>query len=69
MEKKHLPGPLWEIGRDFIDQLSKHINDGNNATPMQHLALKATIVLLALGLQKPSRKSKAKEHQDVLKSG
>ena len=33
---------------------------------MQHLALKATIVLLAVGLQKPSQKSKAKDHQECL---
>ena len=55
-----------KIGRDFIDQLSKHINDWNNGTAMQHLALKAAIVLLAVGLQKPSQKSKAKEHQECL---
>ena len=33
---------------------------------MQHLALKAAIVLLAVGLQKPSQKSKAKDHQECL---
>ena len=33
---------------------------------MQHLALKAAIVLLAVGLQKPHQKSKAKEHQECL---
>ena len=33
---------------------------------MQHLALKAAIVLLAVGLQNPSQKSKAKEHQECL---
>ena len=33
---------------------------------MQHLALKATIVLSAVGLQKPSQKSKAKDHQECL---
>ena len=35
-------------------------------TIMQHLALKAAIVLLAVGLQKPSQKSKAKDHQECL---
>ena len=33
---------------------------------MQHLALKAAIVLLAVGLQKPHQKSKTKEHQECL---
>ena len=33
---------------------------------MQHLALKAAIVLLAVALQKPGQRSKAKEHQECL---
>ena len=33
---------------------------------MQQLALKAAIVLLAVGLQKPSQKLKAKDHQECL---
>ena len=33
--------PYAKIGRDFIDQLSKHINDWNNGTAMQQLTLKA----------------------------
>ena len=58
--------PYGKTGRDFIDQLTKHVNDWNNGTEMQHIALKAAIVLLAAGLQKPYRKSKAKEHQACL---
>ena len=33
---------------------------------MQHLALKAAIVLLAVALQTPGQRSKAKEHQECL---
>ena len=33
---------------------------------MQHIALKTAIVLLAVGLQKPTQKSKAKDHQECL---
>ena len=58
--------PYGKIGREFIDQLSTHITDWNNATQMQHIALKAAIVLLATALQKPSMKSKAKIHQECL---
>ena len=58
--------PYGKTGRDFIDQLTKHINDWNNGTTMQHIALKAAIFLLALALQKPDQKSKAKEHQQCL---
>ena len=58
--------PYGKTGRDFIDQLTKHIDDWNNRSPMQHLALKAAIVLLAAALQKPGQRSKAKEHQECL---
>jgi len=54
--------PYGKIGREFIDKLTEHINDWNNRSPLQHIALKAAIVLLAVGLQKPSQKSKAKDH-------
>ena len=39
--------PYGKKGRDFIDQLTKHIDDWNNGTIMQHLALKAAIVLFS----------------------
>ena len=58
--------PYGKTGRDFIDQLTKHIDDWNNRSPMQQLALKAAIVLLAVALQKPGQRSKAKEHQECL---
>ena len=58
--------PYGKIGREFIDQLTKHIIDWNNSTESQHIALKAAFVLLALALQKPSQKSKAKDHQECL---
>ena len=60
--------PYGKMGRDLIDQLTKHVNDWNNDTTMHHITFKAAIVLLALALQKPShcQKSKAKEHQQCL---
>ena len=58
--------PYGKTGRDFIDQVTSHINDWNNGANCQHIALKAAFVLLAVGLQKPSPKSKAKEHQELL---
>ena len=42
------------------------INVCNSGSDNQHISLKAAFVLLAVGLQKPSPKSKAKDHQDVL---
>lgn len=58
--------PYGKTGRNFIEQFTKHFNDWNNKTEMQHIALKEAVVLLALGLQKPSRQSKAKDHQECL---
>ena len=55
-----------KTGREFIDQITKHINDFNNSTESHHVALKAAFVLLALVLQKPSQKSKARDHQECL---
>ena len=57
--------PYGKIGRDFIDQVTSHINDWNNSDNC-HVSLKAAFVLLAVGLQKPGPKSKAKDHQDAL---
>ena len=60
--------PYGKIGRDFVDQLTIHINQWNNKSDKQHIALKAFFVLLAVGLQKPGLKSKAKDHKECLKS-
>ena len=46
--------------------MTEHINDWNDGSKMQPIALKAAIVHLAVGLPKPSQKSKAKDHQECL---
>ena len=58
--------PYGKVGGEFIDKMAENINDWNNGSKMQPIALKAAIVLLAVGLQKPSQKSKAKDHQECL---
>ena len=65
-EKNVFLVPYGKVGRDFIDQVTLHINDRNSGSDNQHISLKAAFVLLAVGLQKPSPKSKAKDQQDVL---
>ena len=57
--------PYGKIGRDFIAQVTSHINDWNKSSNNCHVSLKAAFGL-AVGLQKPGPKSKAKDHQDVL---
>lgn len=67
MAQKHLSWfPYGKIGREFINQLTKHINDWNNRADSQHVALKVASVLLAPGLKKRSQKSKARDHQEYL---
>ncbi len=58
--------PYGKTGKDCIDMVTKHINDSNNGSDMQHISLKAALILLAVCLQKPSQNSKAKEHQECL---
>ena len=57
---------VWysKTGHDFIDQLTKHIDNWDDKSPMQHLELRAAIGLLAVV---PGQRSKAKEHQKCLK--
>ena len=66
MAEEHFSRPLWKTGKDLIDMVTKHIDDWNNGSDMRHISLKAAFVLLAVCLQKPSQKSKAKEHQECL---
>ena len=58
--------PYGKVVRDLIDQVTLHVNDWNSGSDNQHISLKAAFVLLAVGLQKPSPKSNAKDDQDVL---
>ena len=58
--------PYGRTGKDFIDELTSRINDWNIGTDLQHTSLKVVFVFLAVALQKPGRKSKAKDHQVIL---
>ena len=58
--------PYGKTEREFIDQVTLHINDWNSNSDQQHISLKAAFALLAVALQKPSPKSKIKDHQEFL---
>lgn len=67
MEKKNVfLIPYGKIEREFIDQVTSHINNWNNSSDSCHVSLKADFVLLAVGLQKLGPKAKTKDHQDAL---
>ena len=54
------------MGRNFVTDLSRlYLTFGSNS-PMEVIALKATIVLPILLLQKPSKRSKSKDHTACL---
>ena len=42
--------PYGKIGREFIDQVTLHINDWNSSSDNQHISFKAAFVLLAVAL-------------------
>ena len=66
--KLYIYFPYGKVRRDFIDQLTIHVNQWNNKSDKQHIALKAFFAFLAVRLQKPGLKSKAKDHKECLKS-
>ena len=58
--------PGGKVGKEFVHELSRLFAAFASASSMESIALKATIVLPILLLQKPHRKSKAKEHATCL---
>ena len=58
--------PLGRAGRAFVNELSRLYLAYGTASALEPVALKAAIVLPILLLQKPSKKSKTKEHIQCL---
>ena len=54
--------PTGKAGRLFIEKLTKTIVNFTSSTALEEVALTMTMIMPALLLQKPSRKSKTKEH-------
>ena len=54
--------PFGKAGRGFVNELSRLYLAYGSASALESVALKATIVLPILLLQKPNRTSKTKEH-------
>ena len=65
-QKNLLMVPSGKAGKKFITELSSWLNKFNNDTPFQSIAMKMYMILPSLLLQKPSRKSKAKQHSAKL---
>ncbi len=54
--------PFSNVGKDFVNELSRLYLAYGSASALETVALKATIVLPILLLQKPSKRSKTKDH-------
>ena len=58
--------PFGRAGKAFVSELATLYRAFATSSAMESIAMKATIVLPILLLQKPSRKSKAKDHSACL---
>ena len=58
--------PSGKAGRDFIVEWSRVLNGYVNKTPLERIAIKCFMTMPGLLLQKPSRKSKSKDHSTAL---
>ncbi len=58
--------PTGKAGQDFVAELTKCIKHFNIGSPLEPVALKMAMIIFPLLLQKPSKKSKAKEHSQCL---
>ena len=58
--------PSGKAGKDFINELSFWIKQFNSETKLNDIALTVYMILPSLLLQKPSARSKAKDHTVAL---
>ena len=58
--------PSGKAAKDFISELSTWLEHFNNNSAFQGIALKVFMTMPSLMLQKPNKKSKAKEHLRIL---
>ena len=59
--------PTRHAGKKLINECTKLINAWTINSPLHNIALKALTIMPSLLLQKPNKKSKAKEHNECLK--
>ena len=64
--KNHFILPTGKAGKAFIALITEWLGNFNNGNTFQGIAMKVVMVLPNLLLQKPSAKSKAKDHSKAL---
>ena len=60
--------PSGDAGKSFIDEMSLLMNEWIRESPLKEIPFKAIMVMPGLLLQKPSRKSKSKDHMTSLEN-
>ena len=58
--------PTGKAGKAFVEELTFWLNQWNANTKLNEIAMKAFMILPTLLLQKPSMRSKAKDHSECL---
>ena len=58
--------PNGAVGKSYIAEVNRSMNEWVNDSPLQNIAFKAIQVMLNLLLQKLSKTSKSKDHSKAL---
>ena len=67
MRKNLFMPPTGNVTKQFINEMTRLINEWNHDTPLGDISLKALMIMPALLLQKPSATSKSRDHTEALK--
>ena len=59
--------PSGKVGKEFVEECSRLINEWVDDGPLRLVALKALMIMPSLLLQKPTKSSKTKDHVDNLR--
>ena len=68
MAEEYIPSPIWKSwqrGKAFVEDMTKTITLFTSPSSLQAVALTMSMILPTFLLQKPSKKSKCKDHTDV----
>ena len=60
--------PTGQAGKSLIDEIFRLMNEWIHESSLKDIAFKTIIVMAGLLLQKPSRKSKSKDHFKLLEN-
>ncbi len=58
--------PTGKAGQEFVEEVTKCLKHFNVGSPLEPVALKMVMIIFPLLLQKPSAKSKTKQHSEFL---